>query len=425
MSLTKATYSMIDGAPVNVLDFGAVGDGSTDSTAALQAALDSGSHDIYIPEGIFCFTTLTVSQNTRIHGASTRTSVLRHTGTGTAIACVYDGSEPDGFTPYIESGWFIFSDLELQANGDVGFDVGDTRSSFTNWERVYIRHRQDGGTYYPGSTAIKCDNAPWTSSKATYLEKLDKVFIRGFETGLLLNAIVNAWELNRVYMVEVKDQISLNEATGININGCYFESGLAAARGIVFGAAGGNAVYVSGSAFELTNTAGTQYAYDFTAGGTWEQITVSGVKYLIYGDGNAVNAKRINGTAPDQFIELNRSYTSTTYGDIPMLWGPGVDSGTPFQMPNTLRLGGFQQGLGALHFGRNDADNADTIITSDASSNFSITNSSNLKWLTGVGSPEGVVTAAPGSLYTNSTGGAGTTLYVKQSGTGNTGWVGK
>lgn len=41
------------------------------------------------------------------------------------------------------------------------------------------------------------------------------------------------------------------------------------------------------------------------------------------------------------------------------------------------------------------------------------------------GSPEGVITAPPGSTYTNSNGGAGTTFYVKESGTGNTGWVAK
>ena len=42
--------------------------------------------------------------------------------------------------------------------------------------------------------------------------------------------------------------------------------------------------------------------------------------------------------------------------------------------------------------------------------------------LTGTGSPEGVVTANPGSDYLNSNGGVGTTYYVKRSGTGNTGW---
>lgn len=46
--------------------------------------------------------------------------------------------------------------------------------------------------------------------------------------------------------------------------------------------------------------------------------------------------------------------------------------------------------------------------------------------LTGTGSPQGTVAAPVGSLYLRSDGGAGTTLYVKQSGaSSNTGWVGK
>ena len=43
----------------------------------------------------------------------------------------------------------------------------------------------------------------------------------------------------------------------------------------------------------------------------------------------------------------------------------------------------------------------------------------------GSGTPESVVTAPPGSLYLNSAGGANVSIYVKESGTGNTGWVAK
>jgi hypothetical protein len=43
----------------------------------------------------------------------------------------------------------------------------------------------------------------------------------------------------------------------------------------------------------------------------------------------------------------------------------------------------------------------------------------------GAGSPEGVVTAPIGSEYWRTDGGAGTSRYIKESGTGNTGWVGK
>lgn len=43
----------------------------------------------------------------------------------------------------------------------------------------------------------------------------------------------------------------------------------------------------------------------------------------------------------------------------------------------------------------------------------------------GSGSPEGAVTANVGSTYRRTDGGAGTSFYVKESGTGNTGWVAK
>lgn len=46
-------------------------------------------------------------------------------------------------------------------------------------------------------------------------------------------------------------------------------------------------------------------------------------------------------------------------------------------------------------------------------------------FISGSGSPEGVITGSKGSLFLRTDGGAGTTLYVKESGTGNVGWVAK
>ena len=43
----------------------------------------------------------------------------------------------------------------------------------------------------------------------------------------------------------------------------------------------------------------------------------------------------------------------------------------------------------------------------------------------GNGTPEGVVEAPIGAIYQRLDGGASTTLYVKESGTGKTGWVAK
>ena len=63
MSLTKVSYSMITGTPVNVLDLGAVADGNgvgggTDCSAAIQAAIDAIVNSgvkgtVYIPSGTY------------------------------------------------------------------------------------------------------------------------------------------------------------------------------------------------------------------------------------------------------------------------------------------------------------------------------------------------------------------------------------
>lgn len=64
-------------------------------------------------------------------------------------------------------------------------------------------------------------------------------------------------------------------------------------------------------------------------------------------------------------------------------------------------------------------------ILSTANKGIQFSGNGNVIWRCGSGTPEGALTAPVGSLFTRTDGGAGTTLYVKESGTGNTGWVAK
>ena len=60
MSLTKVTYAMINGAAVNVLDFGADSTGTNSASTALQSAIDSFSGNagvVYFPNGSYKLTT--------------------------------------------------------------------------------------------------------------------------------------------------------------------------------------------------------------------------------------------------------------------------------------------------------------------------------------------------------------------------------
>jgi ribosomal protein L9 len=80
MSLTKVSYSMITGAPVNIRDYGAVGDGVTNDTTAIQAALtyaDSIRGYVVIPTGTFVVNATLTPGDANIVGEG---GILKYTG---------------------------------------------------------------------------------------------------------------------------------------------------------------------------------------------------------------------------------------------------------------------------------------------------------------------------------------------------------
>ena len=52
MSLTKVSFSMINGDVANVLDYGAIADGVADDTAAIQAAINTNKA-VFLPRGVY------------------------------------------------------------------------------------------------------------------------------------------------------------------------------------------------------------------------------------------------------------------------------------------------------------------------------------------------------------------------------------
>lgn len=81
--------------------------------------------------------------------------------------------------------------------------------------------------------------------------------------------------------------------------------------------------------------------------------------------------------------------------------------------------------LGTSVFGGGSVQTSGDFILSVANKGLVFSGNGSVIWRTGAGTPEGAVTAPVGSLYTRTDGGAGTTLYVKESGAGDTGWVAK
>jgi hypothetical protein len=140
------------------------------------------------------------------------------------------------------------------------------------------------------------------------------------------------------------------------------------------------------------------------------------------------------------YIEISGNY------DKRMYWISGLPT-TPVQTYQPVQIGGTPSAsfngvmIGASNSGKiasntgvgtqsthyefwNTNGEVGSIQTNASRTQYHI-NNTNTFVTGGAGSPEGAVAARVGSLYLRTDGGAGTSLYVKESGTGDTGWVAK
>lgn len=250
MPLTKVSYSMIDGAVVNVLDYGADPTGNADSTAAIQAAINSfasGSGTVFIPIGTFKVTsTITVAQN-RIHlvgaGSWATQLLFAPTANGTCLklskgaSVLFQGSVV-GVSFYSNDSTYTKTALEVS---DVsGYNIEDivVGGSIVS----------GGSTFWSGGTGSR---GIWTKGR-------------------------EATQLNRLYLYADKPiEISPNPNFSISIDHFYFANCYLAANGFP--------CVTINDGVNLTNV--TFDGYQVWAVGThglyWVDATTSGVSQTL------------------------------------------------------------------------------------------------------------------------------------------------
>ncbi len=87
-AISRSVQNYLRENALRITDFGAIGDDSTDNTAAIAAAVlaaETQGKSLYIPEGIFRHAGIVVSKCIPILGANDYQSILRYTGNGTAV----------------------------------------------------------------------------------------------------------------------------------------------------------------------------------------------------------------------------------------------------------------------------------------------------------------------------------------------------
>jgi hypothetical protein len=190
MPLTKVSYSMIAGAVVNVIDYGAVGDSVTNNSASIQAAIDSltAGGTVFFPTGTYlCNTGLTITNNNIVLDFAGGAALTYTTATQILLTITGDYCQLIGATinaPAIFDGAITpigYSIVKIQgenftANGCVVNNVPRAGFWFDECNNGVVTNcRIDGGTsdtFYTGSNPVHFGiviDTPSTGSQGNYV----------------------------------------------------------------------------------------------------------------------------------------------------------------------------------------------------------------------------------------------------------------
>lgn len=205
MSLTKVSYAMTTGAPVNILDYGADNTGTADSSAAIQAAIlqtyATGGGAIYCPAGEYRLdTTITFPEDyyIRIYGDGSLRTRFVFKGTGNAMQA---SSNTSNKIKVCFEGFWLYNDSANSTNGIFiknGQYESDVIDVFVDGFNKAGTQTIDGYTfYYSGIVAMFAWGLRWEKVQA-WRNGNGMTLIQFNSTLLHPNCLVN--EQNGLYL---------------------------------------------------------------------------------------------------------------------------------------------------------------------------------------------------------------------------------
>ena len=359
---------------VNVKHYGAVGDGINDDAPAIQDAIDNckqmgfpyGTRAIYFPTGRYRLnSTLTVYDHTKLIGENP-------IDTGTEF-WFYGGSTDNcmqSFAPAtLEKGMFWMHGIRVKDKRTAPVSgSGLVLENFKNSTRLYNIEISDFPTYQFHFTALPGDNC----------DRLE---------------VLSSWFSVKPSMKN-STMILIERATNnLSIDRCYFDNLGDGCDGIVIGDNTGddNAVInISNCSFEVDNSITSP---SIVLGESHGNVSISNVIQTAVGKGSNV-------------VQVNDGFTGrltlrAVVGERHQTWGVA---------PHVLNI-----------------DNSSMYL--DGHIDYAVMNAPGYPvrvGLGGLGTPESKVYGVVGETFHRFDGGAGSVLYVKESGhMTNTGWVGK
>lgn len=263
---TALTFAAITGSGtggsvyLNVRDYGAVGDGTTDDTAEIQAAIDAAitGETVFFPTGTYKITApLTVDHTVRLLGAGAdpnwyNSASVIHMTTASTTAISVTTFEND----------IAVENLTIQGPGSASSGAGIYSSSSVRIRGVRVNGFYDG---------IYIDDSLGTPPSSAFYNHIDRAWCQDNDhAGILLHSNTNNTSITETY--------SALNAYGLLVDG------------------GGYGLRVVNSSFEVNSTAGISIDGDGLSQST-SAVVISGCYFEQLASGGSASADILIGPA--------------------------------------------------------------------------------------------------------------------------------